>query len=198
MKLLLYIFILFQTQIYAQNSKAHFSHKIMEVSGDLNKDQLTDKVVVTQDTIKENAPYQLQIFLAQPNGTYQLVVTSTKLIEPEYPNGREGFRSGYNLADISIKNNILAINFDLIRGNFNYKFRLQNGNFELIGYTEVQSNSLGRIYYTDFNLSTGIKIEKTENYATDEIISNTKRKVMIRPLPKIQDIIPFQNDDDIR
>lgn len=170
----------------------------MEVSGDLNKDQLPDKVVVTQDTIQENAPYQLQIFLVQPDGTYQLFVTSKKLIEPEYPNGREGTSSRYRLADISIKNNILALSFDLIRGNFNYKFRFQNGNFDLIGYTEVQSNSLGRIYYTDFNLSTGIKIEKTENYATDEIISNTKRKVMIRPLPKIQDIIPFQNDDDIR
>ena len=75
---------------------------------------------------------------------------------------------------------------------------LMKTQFQNIGYTEAQSNSLDRIYYTDFNLSTGLKIEKTENYATDEIISNTKRKVMIRPLPKIQDIIPFENDDDIR
>ena len=197
MKPVFFLFLLFPMQLFAQNNKTQFSHKILEVSGDLNKDQLADKVVVTQDTIQESAPFRLQIFLAKPDGTDQLSVTTTKLIEPQYPNGRSSFTSGSSLADISIKNKVLIVSFDLIRGTFTYKFRLQNDNFELIGYNEAQVNS-GQIYYIDFNLSTGIKIEKTGNIGSDKIISNTKRKVLIRPLPKIQDLIPFENDDAIR
>ena len=197
MKLVFFLFLLLPVQLFAQNNKAQFSHKILEVSGDLNKDRLADKVVVTQDTIQESAPFRLQIFLAQPDGTDQLFVTTTNLIEPQYPNGRSGFTSGSSLADISIKNNVLTVSFDLIRGTFTYKFRLQNDNFELIGYNEAQVNG-GQIYSIDFNLSTGIKIGKTGNIGSDKIISNAKRKVLIRPLPKIQDLIPFENDDAIR
>ena len=197
MKLVFFLFLLLPVQLFAQNNKAQFSHKILEVSGDLNKDQLADKVVITQDTIQESAPLRLQLFLAKPDGTDQLFVTTTKLIEPQYPDGRSSFTSGSSLADISIKNNVLIVSFDLIRGTFTYKFRLQNDNFELIGYNEAQVNG-GQIYYIDFNLSTGIKIEKTGNIRSDKIISNTKIKVLIRPLPKIQDLIPFENDDAIR
>ena len=197
MKPVFFLFLLLPVQLFSQNNKVQFYHKILEVSGDLNKDQLADKVVVTQDTIQESAPFRLQIFLAQPDGTDQLFVTTTKLIEPQYPNGRSSFTSGSSLADISIKNNVLSVNFDLIRGTFTYKFRLQNGNFELIGYNEAQVSG-SQIYYIDFNLSTGIKIEKTGNIGSDKIISKTKRKVLIRPLSTIQDLIPFENDDAIR
>jgi acetyl-CoA C-acetyltransferase len=69
-------------------------HKIMEIAGDLNKDNLLDKVIVTQDTLHENAPYRIQVFFKQPNGKSKLVVTSTKIIEPQYPNGRNGYRYG--------------------------------------------------------------------------------------------------------
>lgn len=196
----LLFFLFVQSQLYGQKLKEtnNFNHKIVEVSGDLNKDHFADKIIVTQDTLAETAPYRLQIFLAQPDQTYKLQVSTTNLIKPQYPNGRKGFSTGSILADITIKNNILTIGFDLIRGSLHYKFRLQNGNFELIGYTEAQSSGHGRIYYTDFNLSTGIKITKTQNYETDEFISNTKSKILIRPLPKIQDIIPFENDDNLR
>ena len=40
----------------------------------------------------------------------------------------------------------------------------------------------------DFNLSTGIRIEKLERYDTDKLLSYKKKKVLIRPLPKLQDI----------
>ena len=137
MKLVFFLFLLLPVQLFAQNNKAQFSHKILEVSGDLNKDQLADKVVITQDTIQESAPLRLQLFLAKPDGTDQLFVTTTKLIEPQYPDGRSSFTSGSSLADISIKNKVLIVSFDLIRGTFTYKFRLQNDNFELIGYNEA-------------------------------------------------------------
>ena len=37
----------------------------------------------------------------------------------------------------------------------------------------------------DFNLSTGIRIEKSERYYTDKILGNKKKKILIKPLPKL-------------
>lgn len=199
-QLALIILILFQLISFAQTNTENynFSHKIIEVTGDLNKDNLLDKVIVTQDTVNENAPYRIQIFFNQPNGKSKLIVTSTKIIEPQYPDGRNGYKTGNGFSDVTIKKGTLSVNFELLRGHFEHKFRFQNGNFELIGYTEGQSNGRGEIYFIDFNLSTGNKIVKIENYETDKIISNKKSKLIIRPLPKLQDIEPFENDDYLR
>ncbi|ENA1802989.1 hypothetical protein ABF179_002410 [Flavobacterium psychrophilum] len=196
----LIVLILFEINSFAQTNTENynFCHKIMEIAGDLNKDNLLDKVIVTQDTLNENAPYRIQVFFKQPNGKLKLVVTSTKIIEPQYPDGRNGYKTGNGFSDVTIEKGILSVNFELLRGHFEHKFRFQNGNFELIGYTEAQSNGRGEIYYVDFNLSTGIKIEKIENYETDKIVSNKKSKIIIRPLPKLQDIQPFENDDYLR
>lgn len=197
MKQLLLIFlIIFQLDSFAQTdtSKLNFDHKVMEVEGDLNKDNLVDKVVVTQDTLNENAPYRLQIFFKEPNGRSRLIVTSTKIIEPQYPDGRDGYRTGNGFSGVTIQNAVLSVNFGLLRGHFEHKFRFQNGNFELIGFSEVYSDGQGVMTTTDFNLSTGIRIEKSERYDTDKILSNTKKKILIRPLPKLQDVIPMENE----
>jgi hypothetical protein len=192
---LLTFLIIFQLDSFAQTdtSKLNFDHKVIEVRGDLNKDSLVDKVVVTQDTLNKNAPYRLQIFFKKPNGQSKLIVTSTKIIEPQYPDGRDGYRTGNGFSDVTIKNGVLSVNFDLLRGHFEHKFRFQNGNFELIGFSEVYSDGQGVMTTTDFNLSTGIRIEKSERYDTDKILSNTKKKILIRPLPKLQDVIPMEN-----
>lgn len=197
MKQLLLIFlIIFQLDSFAQTdtSKLNFDHKVMEVEGDLNKDNLVDKVVVTQDTLNENAPYRLQIFFKEPNGRSRLIVTSIKIIEPQYPDGRDGYVTGNGFSGVTIQNGVLSVNFGLLRGHFEHKFRFQNGNFELIGFSEVYSDGQGVMTTTDFNLSTGIRIEKSERYDTDKILSNTKKKILIRPLPKLQDVIPMENE----
>jgi len=166
----------------------------MEVSGDLNKDSLSDKVIVTQDTLNKNAPYKLQIFFKEPNGEFKLIVTSTKIIEPQYPNGRDGWVTGNGFLDVTINNGVLIVNFELLRGHYEHKFRFQNGSFELIGFSMVYSDGLGVMTTTDFNLSTGIRIEKSERYDTNKVLSNTKKKILIRPMPKLQDITPMENE----
>ncbi len=193
---ILTIFILFQFDSFAQTktSNFNFDHKIMEVVGDLNKDNLPDKVIVTQDTLNENAPYRLQVFFKVPNGQFKLIVTSTKIIEPQYPDGRDGYRTGNSFSDVTIKKGVLSVNFELLRGHFEHKFRFQNGNFELIGFSEGYSDGNGVVTTTDFNLSTGIRIEKSERYDTDKVLSNKKTKILIRPLPKLQDITPMENE----
>jgi hypothetical protein len=195
-QLILTILTLFQLDSFAQSDtiEDNFNHKIIEVSGDLNKDNLIDKVIVTQDTLNEKAPYRLQVFFAEPNGKFKLAVASTKIIEPRYPDGRDGFVTGNGFEDITIINGILSVNFQLLRGHYEHKFRFQNGNFELIGFSQVSSGGHGIMETIDFNLSTGVRIEKTERYDSDKILSNKKKKILIRPLPKLQDVIPIEND----
>ena len=194
-QLLLTFLIIFQLDSFAQTaSKLNFDHKVMEVRGDLNKDSLVDKVVVTQDTLNENAPYRLQIFFNEPNGPSKLIVTSTKIIEPQHPDGRDGYKTGNGFSEVTIQKGVLSVNFELLRGHFEHKFRFQSGNFELIGFSEVHSDGQGLMTTTDFNLSTGIRIEKSKRYDIDKILSNTKKKLLIRPLPKLQDVIPMENE----
>lgn len=197
-KLILLPLLLICVNTFSQTTskKDTFTLLVTKVLGDLNKDNLEDKVVVTQDTINENAPYKLQIFFAQPNGQFKLIATSTKIIAPQYPDGRDGYRTGDGFLDVTIIKGMVSVNFGLLRGHFEHKFRFQNGNFELIGFSSVSSDGQGKMYTTDFNLSTGIRIEKIENYGEDDdgVSSNIKKKILLRPLPKIQDVEPYENE----
>jgi hypothetical protein len=199
MKLILFtVLLLLQLDGFAQvdTNDYRFDHTVMVVEGSLNKDNLADRVVITQDTIHTNAPYRLQVFFKEPNGQFKLIVSSVKIIEPQYPDGRDGYETGNSFSDVTIKNRVLSVNFELLRGHYEHKFRFQNGNFELIGFSMVYSDGHGVIVTEDFNLSTGIRIQKEERYDTDDnkTISNTKKKVLIRPLPKLQDVVPRENE----
>ncbi|NRS90631.1 hypothetical protein HNQ02_003577 [Flavobacterium sp. 7E] len=176
------------------NIKDPFNFKITEVKGDLNNDKLDDKVIVMQDTVSEIAPFRLEIFFVNSKGDYKRMATSTKIIAPQHPNGRDGFLSGNSLENITIKKNILIVNYGLLRGNLVHKFRFQNGNFELIGYSAAYLDNPEIIRIIDFNLSTGIRVEKLGKVGSDEVKIKPTKKIVIRPLPKIEDVEPFEND----
>jgi hypothetical protein len=167
-----------------------FNVPVSNVKGDLNKDGLEDIVIVTQDTISQIRPYKLEIYFTQPDGKKKLIVSTIKAIEPG------GDDNNYNSFDtIAINNGVLSIDEQLLRGHYTHKFRFQNGSFELIGYSEGGSDGNDNCSYVDFNLSTGIRTEEDQSCSTDKIISSKKRKVMIRPLPKLQNFEP--NDSDL-
>lgn len=198
-KFALVAFFMLCFQIQAQNERQtnHYNYLIEEVLGDLNKDGLPDKVLISQDTLSEKAPYQLQIFFNNKGSFKQPFVTTTKFIQPKFPYGRDDYRSFSSLGTVEIKKGLLVISFELIRGTFNYKFRFQNGDFELIGYTEVTADN-GQIYFNDFNLSTGIRLRRTEALGNNKVLQRKKEKLLIRPLPKLQDLIAYENDDYLR
>ena len=191
-KSLFLFFSLFSAMLAAQNN---FSKEITKVKGDLNKDGLPDYVQVLQDTVSETAPYKLEIYFAETNGNFKKVVSTVKAIDAQYPEGKNGYYNGNSFYEITITKGILSIHNELIRGNFEHKFRYQNGNFELIGFSEVYSDGQGTMGNIDFNLSTGIRIKTTEPYGEDDFPkTNTKKKIMIRPLPKLQDFAPFKTE----
>jgi hypothetical protein len=193
---LIAILIFFQADSFAQPGAVpdRFDFKVMEVEGDLNKDNLPDKVVITQDTSNENAPYRLQVFLKDPDGQLQLIVSSTRIIAPQYPDGRNEYSTANAFLDVTIEKDVLSVNFELMRGHYEHRFRYQNGNVELVGFSMVYSDGFGVMTITDFNLSTGNRIEKTERYDTGKLLSVSKKKILIRPLPKLQDVVPMEND----
>ncbi|MDF2188530.1 hypothetical protein [Paraflavitalea sp. CAU 1676] len=195
-KLITIFWIVFYLDGFGQTDSVafNFSRLVMEVEGDLNKDSLSDKVVVTQDTLHENAPYQLQVFFKEPGGQWELIVSSLKLIEAQYPNGRDAYITGDGFSHVAITNGVLSVYVELLRGHYEHKFRYQHGCFDLIGFSMSFSDGRGVVTTTDFNLLTGVRIERSERYDITKILSNKKRKILIRPLPKLQDVVPIEND----
>ncbi|MEO6175031.1 MAG: hypothetical protein ABIP27_07760 [Flavobacterium circumlabens] len=186
-------FLLFPIALIAQ--KDNFTKKITKVNGDLNKDGLADYVLVLQDTLSDNAPYKLEIYFAEANGSFKRILSSVKAIDPAFPEGKKGYYSGNAFSEITIKKGILSIENELLRGHFEHKFRYQNNNFELIGFSEVYSDGQGTMGQIDFNLSTGIRIKKTEPYGEDNFpVTKTQKKIIMRPLPKLQDFAPFKTE----
>ena len=164
-KLILVILLLICADAFSQtkNKKDTFTFLVTKVIGDLNKDNLDDKVIVIQDTINQKSPYKLQIFFAQPNAEFKLIATSTKIIAPQYPDGREGYKTGNGFSDITIEKGVLSINFELLRRHFEHKFRFQNGNFELIGFSEVNSGGRGTMTTIDLIFRQDLELKKKKD-----------------------------------
>jgi hypothetical protein len=195
---LYFVFILLSVEmnLSAQNikNKDNYNYQVREEKGDLNNDGKIDKITVRMDTINETRPLRLQIFLSQPNGKLFLAVSSTKIIEPQYPVENQGKFNGYQIPDFFIDKGILTMWSEIKGGNITYDFKYHNGNFELINVKKLTNNATNG--YTDentiftetkFNLITGLRIETDEILGSEKSLNKRKITVLIRPLPKIQD-----------
>lgn len=191
--LLFFITVFLPALVYGQSrsNNANFNHIITTVKGDLNKDKLPDSVIVLQDTLNDKAPYRLKVFFKLPGTGYRQVIQNDSAIEPEFPDGKDGFLTGTKFSEINIKNGVITLNTELLRGYYEYKFRFQSSYFALIGFKQVYSDGDGNITTTDFNLSTGLLLEKVDRYDTDKIISNTRKTVKVNPLPNLKGFTPF-------
>lgn len=176
------------------NGKDHYTYQTREEIGDLNNDGKIDKISVKMDTVDETRPLRLQIFLSGSNGKLALAVSSTKIIEPQYPVEKQGQFNGFQIPSFSIENGILKMWSEIEGGNITYDFKYQNGNFELIHVEKITNNATKG--YTDentiftetkFDLITGDRTEIDEVFGSAKSLKTRKKRVIIRPLPKIQD-----------
>ena len=167
----------------------HFKVLIIAVYGDLNKDGIEDVAIVTQDTIHKNAPYRLEVFFRQVNNDLKLIVSTTIAIPPEFPYGKEQHIWGYGFDELSINKGVLWIHTGFIRGHEEHKFRFQNGQFELIGfsYTNVEGSTLSII---DYNLSTGRRIEKEGLISDDDWPIVLDTIIKLNSLPTLAEFDP--------
>lgn len=179
------------TNAQTGNDARSFTYVKSTAIGDLNKDKLPDSVVVLQDTVNEKQPYLLKIFFANADKQYKLVLLSDSAIEAKYPEGKQFFNNGTDFYGVIVKEGVLTLETELIRGRYEYKFRFQGGNFELIGFSQTYSDGQGIMTTTEFNLSTGVLVEMSERYDTGKLLSKKRTKKLIRPLPKLKKFKPF-------
>ncbi|AZA95677.1 hypothetical protein EG353_08910 [Chryseobacterium shandongense] len=183
-----YIFFLLTIGMSRAQGLNDFKKTIYHVKGDLNRDGRSDLVIVKADTVDKHHPYLLEILFAKGAGGYSCVFRSQNTIMARFPIGDQ--QSELLLEQLKITNGILIFTNQRIRGNMTHKFRYQNGNFELIGYTE-RNAGVARIDCRDINLLTGRQVVWQELYEKDgktsQIISFKKYKV----LPKLQDFDPL-------
>jgi len=195
-KKLIIILVLFQMTLSAQKiqNKNNYDYLVREETGDLNNDGKTDKITVKMDTIDETRPFRFQIFLSQPNGKLNLAISSDKIIEPQYPLKHNGKPIEYQIPSFFIEKGVLSMWSEIKSGNITYDFKYQNGNFELVNVKKLTNNATKG--YTDentvftemnFDLLLGIKTETDEIFGASKPLSRRKKKILIRPLPKLQD-----------
>lgn len=187
--LLLIVLFVGINSIFSQEKKGSYDLVVYEIYGDLNKDNLPDMVIVRENTSDKRRPNLLEIFFQTKNGAYQKVLSSTKAVMERFPYGDA--RTETVLEDLQIKDGVLIFTNQLMKGNLTHKFRYQNGEFELIGFS---SNTAGAGYLesVDYNLSTGEKIEKQSDYETDKVLKLSKTRNKLSVLPRLKDFSPFE------
>lgn len=189
---ILLFLLIFTTQINAQSStvKSTCNVQLREEEGDLNNDRINDKIIVSADTIDQRRPIQLQIFLSQPDGKLKRVVSTTQIIEAMYPNGGNQ-TSEYQIPTFEIEEGLLNMISEIKGGMASYSFKFQKGNFELIHISKVTWDGKNTTTETEYNLRTGNKIDVVKNLGSEKILNKREKKMLLKPLLKIQDLKYF-------
>ncbi len=172
-----------------QETDDNFKVIVSNVRGDLNNDGIDDLVTVKQDTVNEERPYRLRIYLSQTDQKSKLVLSSDSAIVSMKSRGNIGYAVTL-FTGVEIKKGTLIINHELTRGSFAHQFRFQNNEFELIGFRSggVSGRNVEEI---DFNLSTGDKIIQLTPIGGDQVRSIERSKEFIRSLPILKSFEPY-------
>ncbi|WP_090105716.1 hypothetical protein [Chitinophaga sp. CF118] len=155
--------------------------------GDLNKDGLEDVVIVFQPKKalqhQRNTTRELRILFKQQDGNYLLAATSSHAAMPEGDGNI--FFSG-----TEIKNGILIVEHEFLRGGCTYKYRYQNGGFYLIGASSITGDPTYSKTF-DYNLSTGRYVSEYTN--DDDDTKSVKKEGVhkLNTLPKIENFELF-------
>lgn len=174
------------------------------IKGDLNKDGKEDIILIIKGTDKSKViqhEYRGEldrnrrgiIALLNKNGGYELAVKNYDCFSSENEEG--GVYYAPEL-DFEIKNGNLYINYAHGRyGYWNYTFRYQNSDFELIGYDASSNRGPIVLTETSINFLTRKKIVNhniNENtYDDDEIFEKTESKISKNKLIKLSEIKDF-------
>ncbi|WP_344852006.1 hypothetical protein [Pedobacter jeongneungensis] len=189
-KIIVLFLVMVQTVVYAQQKKVkdNFNVQIRLEKGDLNKDGLIDKTVITMDTISASVPLRLQIFFLQPNKKYKLVFSSTDVIEPQYVNG---VHTKNSIPDFFIEKGFLLMSAEKNDIRYEHKFVYKNGIFQLIKISSVVYDGQNATTETVFDLVAGTRTETLESLDPGKVARKKTKKIMIRPLPTLQNLSTF-------
>lgn len=174
---------------YSQQ-KQHPFVQVREEFGDLNKDGLQDKVTVSMDTVNAEQPLKLEIFFLQPNKKFKLIVSSTEIMNPQYPKGKYG---GDQVPDVFIEDGYFILYSEIKDIKNQYKFLFNNGKFELINLSKVRWDGKNTTTETEFDLLKGTRTEISQLLGSDKIIKKSEKKISMKPLPTIETLRKFDH-----
>lgn len=163
-----FLFAIFSTFCSAQKEfQPEGSEIIQTVDGDLDGDQIPEKVIVynTRDTTDLGNIREIQI-LKKAGGKWSILEKSRNAVLES----KGGGMMGDPYQDMEIEKGILMITQaggSSWKWGYTDKYRFQNGRFELIGYASTYGKPEEYFSSVDFNLSTGqLNFEKeVENTA---------------------------------
>jgi len=184
------ILLLFSIQISAQKTvKKDNFNVIKEEEGDLNHDKKNDRIAVELDITDETRPMRLRIYLSEPKSkNLRLAVSSTKLIESQYPTYKKGEHSDGTIPDFFVEDGNLQMLTDIRGFKSSYTFRFKNNNFELIHISRVIWDGKNTTSETEIDLLKGTKLTFDQELGSDDILNKKQTKLKIVPLRKIQDL----------
>ncbi|MCQ9637662.1 hypothetical protein MP477_22135 [Chryseobacterium sp. WG23] len=184
------LFLTANTNVFSQKTinKDNYTSLIQKEEGDLNYDKKNDRIMVEMDIKDETRPLRLQIFLSQPDKKLQLVVSSTKIIESQYPVNKKGEHNDNVIPDFFIEEGKLKMLTDIKDRKSSYEFRLKQNNFELIKISRVIWDGKDTTFETEIDLIAKTKIEYEQVTGSDKLLNKKKKMIKVNALPKIQDL----------
>ena len=185
------ILVLISSNLQAQKTvaKEKFDVIVKEEEGDLNHDKKNDRVIVEMDVVSDTRPLRLRIFLSQPNKKeLQLAVSSTQIIESQYPTEKNGEHSEGTIPDFFIEDGNLQMMTDIRGFKSRYTFRFKNDSFELIKISRVIWDGKNTTSETEIDLLAGTKVEFDQELGSDQILNRRKATLKVSLLPKIQNL----------
>lgn len=210
-KLLTLILLISTTTIYGQVERVQKSIDFLpkgfvifeRIGGDLNKDGTVDSVFIIKGTNKDY--FELNQFdekvdrnrrgivvLVNKNNHYELATKNIDCFNSENEDGGVYFPPELS---IDINNGNLYIHYDHGRyGYWQYTFRYQNSDFELIGYDESYG---GAVIYSEVSINfltkrKQKKVNTNENpEGGDEVFKETWENIKISRLIKLSEIKDF-------
>ena len=173
---------------------------IMTVEGDLNKDNIADRVLVLRSLVEDNEellksdddtlPARIVVILFKTMDGYEVKGLSDKLILCKQCGGV----MGDPFANAVIKRNVLTISHyggSSYRWEYDHKFRYQDNDFYLIGkrsigYSALENceklDAMAGTTLEDINYLTGDYIEKKVSEHGCKLLINKKGKKKTEPL----------------
>jgi hypothetical protein len=184
-------------------------HVLFEkILGDLNKDGLEDCILIIKGTdkskiVKDESRGALDrnrrgiIVLLNKKDGYELAVKNYECFSSENEDGGVYFAPDLG---VEITKGKLFIHYAHGRyGYWRYMFRLQNSDFELIGYDASSNNGPTVLTETSINFLTRKKIvnENTnrDNPDEDEVFEKTESKIKKSKLLKLSEVEDFDELD---
>ena len=176
--------------------------------GDLNKDGKPDVVLMIKGTEKSkwvDDEYRGRldrnrrglVILFKRDGGYELIAENDECFSSENEDGGVYYAPELSL---EINKNTLVLHYAHGRyGYWQYIFRYQNNDFELIGFNQSSDRGPVTLSITDINFSTRTMVKKvninSEDDEAEEEFKVTKTKIKRKNLIKLSEITDFDELD---